>query len=119
MTRALTITIGLGLVALLAVLLLLNQCTATRNAKTETRLATGQAGATLVSGSDAATTVGNRMDADAATDQTTRENTNAIRHAEGADAPVSAPVSAAARASLCRRASYRGKPECVQHPDPR
>lgn len=120
MNRTITITLaGLALAALVLGLLFLNQCSATRTAATQTKLATGQAGATLISGNDAVNTLGNRMEADASTDQVTRENADAIRNAEGASAPVAAPVRDAGRASLCRRAAYRGKPECVQYADPR
>jgi len=119
MTRALAITLGLGLVALLAVILLLNQCSETRNAETKAKLSTSQAGATIISGNDAVNTAGKRADADAAGETLTRKNADAIHHADGADAPVAAPVRDAGRASLCKRAAYRGKPECVLGPDPR
>lgn len=120
MSRLATIIIAaIVAVALILGLLFLNQCSATRTAETQTKLATGQAGATLISGNDAVNTIGNRMDADAATDQLTKENADAIHHAEGASAPVAAPVRDAGLASLCRRAAYRGKPECVQYADPR
>ncbi|QNA85132.1 hypothetical protein G4G27_14860 [Sphingomonas sp. So64.6b] len=90
-----------------------------RAAQTETRLATGQAGAALHSGADAVETLGNRMAADAAGDHLTRENDDAIRSADGAAAPVAAGVRDAGLAGLCRRAAYRGDPQCVQQPDPR
>lgn len=92
---------------------------AAHNAGIETRLAAGQAGAALASGRDATNVVGNRMDADAASDIITRENDHAIRNASGADAPVDPALRDAAFASLCRRAAYRGDPRCVQHADPR
>ena len=120
MSRTLSIVIGvLALAAIIVSLLLLDQCRATKSAKVETKLATGQAEASMISGSDAVTTIGNRMEADAATDQLTRENEDAIRHADGAAAPVAAPARDAGLASLCRRAAYRGKPECVQRTRPR
>lgn len=86
----------------------------TRNAKTETKLAKGQAGAAVDSGKDAVTTLGNQQAAEQATDQVTKENEDAIRKAAGANAPVAAPVRDAGLASLCRRAAYRGDPRCVQ-----
>ena len=91
----------------------------TRTAKVETRLATGQAGAALASGRDAANTIGNRMEADAGTDTVTRENDHAIRTAPGADAPVDPALRDAALRGLCRRAAYRHDVKCVQHADPR
>ena len=92
---------------------------ATRTARTEARLAAGQAGAALASGQDAANTIGNRMEADAATDTVTRENDHAIRTAPGAGAPVDPALRDAALRGLCRRAAYRRDAKCVQHADPR
>jgi hypothetical protein len=106
---------ALCVVALLAGLFALNRCQAARTAGTEAKLATGQAGAAIQSGHDATTTIGNRMETDAATDTVTRENNDAIRNAEGASAPVAAPVRDAGLASLCRRAAYRSDPKCVQY----
>ena len=92
---------------------------ATRTARAEARLATGQASAALASGQDAANIIGNRMEADAATDTVTRENDHAIRTAPGADAPVDPALRDAALRGLCRRAAYRHDAKCVQHADPR
>ena len=110
----------IGLVVLLVAAIVVQRfCSATRTAKASASLATGQAGAAIESGHDAADTIGNRMANDADTDAITRENDDAIRNAEGAAAPVAAPVRDAGLASLCRRAAYRGKPKCVQYADPR
>lgn len=106
-------------VIVVLVVLAFNQWQRARNAKTETSLATGQTGAALDSGADSVNTVGNRMDVDAAGDRLTQENNDAIRSAEGASAPVLLPVRNVGLAGLCRRAAYRGKPECVQYADPR
>lgn len=112
--------VAIAVIVLLIVgVLFLRSCQAERTAKVSEKLATGQAGASLQSGQDAVGTVGNRMDADAATDALTRTNDDAIRNAEGADAPVAAPVRNAGLASLCRRPSARRDPKCVQHPDSR
>lgn len=108
----------LGLAIVLA-LFALEQWRAARSAKAQAKLSTSQAGAAIESGHDAAATIGNRMDADATTDQITRENEDAIRRAEGADAPVAAPLRDAGIASLCRRAAYQRDPRCVQQPGPR
>lgn len=96
-----------------------HQWTVARNAKTEATLGKNQAGAATASGADAANTVGNRMDADAAEDTLTRSNDDDIRKADGASAPVAAPVRDAGLRSLCRRAAYRGDPKCVLYADPR
>lgn len=90
-----------------------------RAAKTEAKLATGQAGAALASGQDSANTIGNRMEADAGEDTITRENDHAIHIAPGADTPVNPALRDAALHGLCRRAAYRHDPKCLQHPDPR
>jgi len=112
---------GLAAAALLLLLALFgwHQWRTARAAKLETRVAAGQAAAALASGQDAGNTIGNRMDADAATDTITRENDHAIRTAPGADAPVDPAVRDAGLAGLCRRAAYRRDPKCLQHIDPR
>lgn len=107
---------GLALALVLAGALLWNAWGAAARAKTETRLATGQAGAALESGADAAQTVGTVSAGEAAADTITRENESAIRNAPGADAPVDPAAHAAGLRSLCRRAANRGKPECLQQP---
>lgn len=116
--NALPAFIAAVVIVVLAVLLF-NQWQRTRSAKTETRLATGQTGAALESGTDAVNTVGNRMDADAASDRITQENEDGIRSAEGANEAVAAAVGNAGLAGLCRRNAYRSKPECVQYTNPR
>lgn len=111
----------MGLVAALLIvgLLWLRSCQQERSAKAQATLAKSQASAATASGSDAANTVGNRMAADAETDTLTRSNADEIHKADGADAPVAGGVSAAGRASLCRRAAYQHDPKCVQHAYPR
>lgn len=107
---------GLVLALIIAGVLLWNAWQSGATAKTETKLATGQTGAAIASGADAAQTVGTVGAGEAATDTITRENDRAIRNAPGADAPVDPAADAAGRASLCRRAAYRGRPECLQQP---
>lgn len=109
----------LSVAAIVLALMFLTQCATTRNAKTEANASKGQAGASMASGSDAVDAVGNVQASEQATDQVTKENNDAIRNAEGADAPVAAPVRDAGLASLCRRASYRNDPRCLQHAAPR
>jgi hypothetical protein len=101
-----------GVVAAIATLFTLHECSVARTAKTETKLATGQAGAAMQSGQDAANTVGNRMAADADEDATTRSNGDLIRNAQGSDAPVAAPARDAGLTALCRRVAYRDTPRC-------
>ena len=116
LARALMIAGG---VVLLLGFLWLRSCDEARSAKTQAKLSTGQAGAAIQSGGDAANTIGNRMEADAASDLTTRENADAIRNAEGAGAPVAAAVRDAGLAGLCRRAAYSRDARCVQPPTAR
>lgn len=105
-----------AIVLLVGALLFLRQCSAERTAKTETKLATGQAGAALQSGQDAVGSTGAVEANSSAGDALTKENTDAIQNAQGAREPVAAPVGDAFIASLCRRASYRLDPKCLQHP---
>lgn len=103
----------------LAILLALYSCSRQRDAATEARISSGQAGAAIESGTDAVGTIGNRADADAAADQITRENNDAIHRANGADAPVAADARAAGLRSLCKRQAYRDDPKCLRVPDSR
>ena len=100
-------------------LLFLRSCETARSAKTQAKVSEGQAGASLASGADAVDTTGNVQGNEIAADAITRENDDAIRQADGASAPVAAPVRDAGLASLCRRAAYRGNPKCVQQPPAR
>jgi hypothetical protein len=104
----------LGIASAVAAIVTLKSCHSAQTAKTETRLATGQASASLASGTDAVDTAGNVQANAIAADLVTKENQDAIRNAEGSTAPVATPVRDAGLASLCRRAAYRGDPKCVQ-----
>lgn len=101
-----------GFVAIVAAFVTIRSCQAERGAKTQAKVSTGQAGASLRSGQDAANTVGNRMDADASEDQQTRTNGDDIRKADGAGAPVAAPVRDAGLTALCHRAAYFNSQRC-------
>jgi hypothetical protein len=115
MNRALLIAVC---VAVLAVILALSQCQSARNANTRAEVSDSQAGATAASGADAVGTVGAVADRDADTDQLTRENADAIRNAPGASAPIDPDLRGVGLASLCRRAAYRSRAECVQYASP-
>lgn len=106
------ILVALVFVALIFGFFTLRSCEAERTAKTQAKVSAGQAGAALQSGQDATNVVGNRMDADASEDQMTRTNGDEIRKADGASAPVAAPVRDAGLTALCRRAAYRDTPRC-------
>ncbi|KPL67398.1 hypothetical protein SZ64_04325 [Erythrobacter sp. SG61-1L] len=84
-------------------------------AKTEARLGKNTAQAAIQSGNDAVNTIGTQMAGEAATDALTRENAHDIRNAPGANAPVDPAAHAAGIRSLCKRAAYRERPECLQH----
>jgi ABC-type Na+ efflux pump permease subunit len=107
--------VGIGVALfLVAVIGGVRSCQMARNAKTETRLVTGQAGAAIANGSDAVETVGAVAGKAAETDALTKENADAIRNAPGADAPVADGARAAGLFALCKRAAYRRDPQCVQ-----
>jgi type II secretory pathway component PulM len=110
------IIFGMVLVAIILVLVALNSCQTARTAKTEAKLSDNQTTAAIASGADAANTVGDVGARAAETDRTTMENTDEIRSARGADAPVDSDVHGAGMRSLCKRAAYRGDPECLQQP---
>lgn len=107
------IIIGLAVGALLSLVFAVRSCQSARTAKTAEKLATGQADAAVKSGADAVNTIGNRMEAEAAGDQLTRENTDEIHKADGADAAVANGVRDAGLRALCRRPAYRRDPKCL------
>lgn len=109
--------VGIGLALLLVTVIGgVRSCQMAQTAKTEARLSKGQTGAALASGADAVETLGQTAAGEAATDSITEENQRAIRQAPGADAPVDPAVHDAGLRGLCRRAAYRGRPECLQFP---
>lgn len=110
--NAVRILVAVVFVALILGFVTLRSCQAERTAKTQAKVSSGQAGASLQSGQDATNTVGNRMDADASEDQQTRASGDEIRKADGAAAPVAAPVRDAGLTALCRRAAYRDTKRC-------
>lgn len=88
--------------------------TITAKPKAEAKLAGNQVEAVQRNAEDAIGTVGAAGNRETAVDATTRSNEKEIRDAQGADAPVDPVVRDAGFASLCRRASYRRDPKCVQ-----
>ena len=115
MTRTIErVLIAAAVILLIVGVLWLRSCQSTSTAKTETKLATGQAGAATESGHDAVQTIGNSQANVTAEAQIVEETRHAINNATDARG-----ASAAGRGGLCRLASYRGKPECLQHAAPR
>jgi type II secretory pathway component PulM len=112
--RGVAVLLGAVLVAIIAGLLLWNAWSARATAKAEARLSKNQTEAALESGADAVGTVGAVGATEVQIDVITRENERAIREAPGADAPVDPALRTAGLQALCRRAAYRGRPECLQ-----
>jgi len=99
--------LGLSIVALLVGLFALHSCQTARTAKTGEKLATGQRGAAIESGSDAVQTIGNAMVNEAEIQTTVKDGTDAINAA-----PAGNSNDAADRAT-CRLRSYRHSGKCV------
>lgn len=112
------VRILIAVAVLIAVWWLVASLTSGKSAKVEARLGANQVEAATESGADAVETIGKQMAAEGTHDTITRENDDAIRNAEGADAPVAPAVRDAGRRSLCRRAAYRGDSKCLQQPAP-
>lgn len=104
-----------ALLMLLAVWWLWSEFTSGQRAKVEARINANQADAAAASGDDAVETVSSQAANEDAVDAITKGNADAIRSAPGADTPVAAPVRDAGLAGLCKRASYRNDPKCLQH----
>ena len=85
-----------------------------RSSRQETRLSESQAEAVSDSAVDAIGSVGGLHSRDTRSDELTRENSNAIHNAPGADAPVDRRATDAGLDSLCRRPAYRGSEFCLQ-----
>lgn len=100
-------------------LVVLTQCTSTRQKAAVARVEGRQAAAAVESGRDAINTVSSAAQRDQATDQTHEENADAIRAQPGAAVPVDPAIARAAIDGLCRYSSYRNAPQCVQRADPR
>jgi hypothetical protein len=83
----------------------------TSGVKTEAKLGKNQTNAAINSGHDAVETIGNRQAEDEAGRQSVEETKNDIKNQTDAGG-----VTDAGRRGLCRLASHRSNPECVQHP---
>lgn len=90
-----------------------SQCTKRRNAASQARVDSAQAGAASNSAADAIATVAKDSEASAASEQLTRDNERDIRSAEGADVRVNPSVHGAGLQALCRRTAYRDAPRCA------
>jgi ABC-type Na+ efflux pump permease subunit len=108
--------IGVLVLALVILgLFTIRSCQQQSVADTKTELSQNQTEAAIASGVDAVDVVGEQSGREATIDRQTKENTDAIRNAPGADTPVPPTVAAVARERLCQRATYRERPECLQY----
>ena len=105
----------IGAIAALALLMwwAIASLMGSKTAKTEARLSTNQAEASLESGVDAVESVGQTIQYERHVDIITRETERVIREAPGADAPVNPDLDRIARERLCQRTAYLEHPDCV------
>lgn len=119
MKTQLVLALVAGLLLLALITLGPAACNKIRSLGAQQRLKQGQTEALSNSARDAIASQGAAAARERASEDLTRTNEEEIRHAEGADAPVAAPARDAGIASLCRRASYRHDPKCLQRADTR
>lgn len=91
-----------------------SQCQRKRAAQAGTNVAQGQTGAAVQSGADAVTTLGNQQAAEQELDAATQERADAIFNLQDAGKAVGDSTADGWHALMCKRASYRNLPECVQ-----
>ncbi|GAA0745220.1 hypothetical protein CA233_19120 [Sphingomonas sp. ABOLD] len=111
-----TILIILGILAALGLALFVRGCS---GSETRVKLANGQGAAATESARDTVLTIGNQTAAEGHIDDITKENEHEIRAAPGANAPVDPAARDAGLRALCKRASYRSDPKCLQFAAPR
>ena len=113
LTRPVMYAIG-ALVAALLVWWLIATLMGGKRAEVQAKLNSNIAGAALESGKDAVNTVGQTAGRADQSDKLTKENSDAIHAAQGADAKVDPATRAAGLVGLCKRAAYRLDPRCVR-----
>jgi hypothetical protein len=108
------VTLGIAGAILLLVLLFAGPaaCNAIRTKGAQVRLQGEQIDALGNSAKDAIATQGAASARERASEDLTKTNDEEIRNADGASDKVNPAVRDAGRRSLCRRPSYRDKPEC-------
>lgn len=107
-------TLIAGAIALVLAILLLGQCQKARTAGAEASLSAKTGAAGVVAGGEAVNAVAGASERQAATDEITRENADAIRSAPGAGQLVDPAAASAGLVGLCRRAAYRSDPKCLR-----
>jgi hypothetical protein len=105
----------LAIVPIIAGLLGYHFWQASKAADAKNAVVTGQLGAATASGKDAISSTGNQADAESAADAITRNNADAIDHANGANAIVAPQAQDAGLRALCQRPSYRGSSGCAAY----
>ena len=111
------ITVNRVIIAVAVIVLVLfvfwaSGCEGRRAIGDQKRIEKGQTGAVIESSRDALNTQAGVSANDVATGDLGRENEREIRNAQGADAPVGGDATAAGIRGLCKRPSYRNRPEC-------
>ena len=98
---------------LLAVLTFgVTQCQKRQSQGSQSRVERSQAGAASNSAADAIGTVARSGEAERASEDLSRSNSEEIRNAQGANERVGAGVNAAGLRSLCSRSAYRDDSRC-------
>jgi hypothetical protein len=110
-----TARLVLGLTTIACVLLLLwgGYNLLTGSLKTKVKLGENQTDAAIKNGADAVNVVGSQAASEAASEDLTRRNTDDIRKADGAGAPVANGVNNAGLEALCHRTAYANSPRCI------
>jgi hypothetical protein len=109
--RLIAIVVGVILL-IVAVSLFVRSCDTRRSKAAQARLEHAQSAAQQNSAADAVNTISRSGEAQAASEEMTRQNEREIRNAQGADAAVDPAVRDAGIRSLCKRAAYRDSERC-------
>jgi hypothetical protein len=114
MSRAATIKTIVGIVLVLVLMFALSRCMSqpARNDAAAAKVDATMSDARASSGKDAVDTISNTSARENGVAQTTKENSDAIHAAPGANVAVDPAVDDAGRRSLCRRAAYRDSKQC-------
>jgi ABC-type protease/lipase transport system fused ATPase/permease subunit len=99
-------------VLILAAAFTVRSCDKRHSQAAQSRLDAAQGGAQANSAADAVNTVAASGEAQAASEELTRQNEKEIRDAKGSDAAVDPAVRDAGIRSLCKRSAYRDSERC-------
>lgn len=112
LSRALTLALVAGVLALVLILAGPAACNKIRSLRAQAELQQGQSEALGNSARDAIATQGEAHRREAESEALTKSNEKEIRDAPGADDAVNPAVRDAGLRSLCRRAAYRDSERC-------